>query len=371
MKKKLLLVLIIICSLFTISSCKKDKEPDVIVYDTKRVVLFIGDGMGFNHINVSEAYFETDYNFTNFSYSGEVITQSLAASGITDSAAAATAMATGEKVSNSAIAMKETDVKFKYENIKSISEYAKEHGYGVGIVTSDTLNGATPAAFSAHAQDRGKTLDILKSQISSNIDLLIGEVNNVYEMNHVSFIPQGYTYVTKYEELDDQDGKILACFEDVGYDNHSDTTPTLTKLTEFAIEYFERNYPQGYFLMIEGAHIDKVSHNNDIIEMVKYLNEFSSAIDTAKRMLDKFDSYTILVTADHECGDLQYNGESKEQITKELYNSKDHTKQNVPYYFELKLKDDRYDDLVKVLLNTSKVLDNTDIFRICKALLNI
>ena len=113
MKKRMLLVLMIICSVFLISSCKKDEDSTPIIYDTKRVVLMIGDGMGFNHINVSEAYFETDYAFTNFTYQGEVITQSLAFSGVTDSAAAATAMATGEKVTNSAIAMKETDVKFK------------------------------------------------------------------------------------------------------------------------------------------------------------------------------------------------------------------------------------------------------------------
>lgn len=371
MKKRVLSFLIIICSIFLISSCKEDKEETPIIYDTTRVVLFIGDGMGFNHINVSEAYYETDYAFTNFTYKGELITQSLAASGITDSAAAATAMATGEKVANSAIAMRETDVKFKYEDIKSISEYAKEAGYGVGIVTSDTLNGATPAAFSAHAQDRGKTLDILLSQINSNIDLLIGQINNVYQMNYVSFVPQGYTYIDKYEDLNSTDGKILACFEEIGYDNHSSTTPTLSKLTEFAIEYFERNYPKGYFLMIEGAHIDKVSHNNEVFEMVKYLNEFSLSIDTAKKMLDKFSSYTMIVTADHECGDLQYNNETKDQISKNLYGSKDHTKQNVPYFITSKYKDEAYADLVDILLSKVDLLDNTDIFRICKALLNL
>ena len=367
MKKKLFLVLIILCSIFLVTSCKKDDDKDISpqVYDTKRVILFIGDGMGRNHINVSEAYLEKDFPFTNFPYHGEVITQSLAVSGVTDSAAAATAMSTGVKVANNAIAMN------KNEKLKTISEYAKEANLGVGIVTSDTLNGATPAAFSAHAKSRGDTLDILRSQIDSNIDLLIGQSNNIYTQNHTSFTPKGYKYVTSFSDLQNYQGKILGCFEEVGYENHSDTTPTLSKLTAFAIEYFEETYPEGYFIMIEGAHMDKMSHSKNIMEMIKYMNEFSNAIDTAKSMLSLKDNYALIVTADHECGDLQYNGETKEEITKALYHSDSHTKVNVDYYIDWKLKEDRYNDLVEILVKYADVIDNTEIFRVVKALLTI
>lgn len=79
----------------------------------------------------------------------------------------------------------------------------------------------------------------------------------------------------------------------------------------------------------------------------------------------------MIVTADHECSDLQYNGQSKAQITKDLYSSKDHTKQNVAYYITTKFKADYYDALVEVLLGKVEVYDNTDIFKICKTLLKL
>ncbi|MFA5443314.1 MAG: alkaline phosphatase, partial [Bacilli bacterium] len=114
----------------------------------KNIVLMIGDGMGENHIKVAEAFNQARSTITEEAeISGWMTTASLSSS-ITDSAASATAMSTGEKVVNRAIA---------YKNglkLTTMSEFARAFQKGVGIIATETLTGATPAAFYAHNRKR-------------------------------------------------------------------------------------------------------------------------------------------------------------------------------------------------------------------------
>ncbi len=330
-----------------------------------RVILFIGDGMGENHIKVTEAYYQKELFFDDWKLEGYVNTACASQFQTTDSAAAASAMATGYKYSRGEIAQK------KGVDMQSVTEIAKSLGKGVGIVTTATISDATPAGFSAHASKRSDKATIMTSQLTSGVDIFLGaglykdendDDDIGYSEYRTQFEEAGYTFSTLYSELNLESDKIIGSFAQVVNDDFTDETPTLDKLAEFAIDYLEAKYPNGYFLMIEGAHIDKMSSNKDITSMMAYLDEFDDAIEAVSNKLKDVDNYAMIVTADHECGDLQYNGETGSDINDSLFHATYHTKVDVRIYSSWKLKTlDDYD--------LPDRIDNTDIFTLCKQLL--
>lgn len=324
-----------------------------------KVVLFIGDGMGENHIKTAQVYLERDIFFDNFEISGYCTTYSNALLSPTDSAAAASALATGQKFDNKQVS------RHNGKDVETISELALKKGLGVGIVTTDSLSGATPAAFSSHADKRGDDEDIIGGQINSNINLFLGAGANSYKNYQTQFENKGYTFVSNFADLNVTSNKLIGSFESVVSSNGTDETPTLDMLSNFAINYMEQNCPQGYFLMIEGAHIDKRSHKNDIFSMIDYLDNFDKSIKTVYDAIGNQNRTAIAVTADHETGGLKYNGETKAQISNKMYTRTGHSSANVPYYVHIK------NDEIDASGIFQKTIDNTDIFRFCKSCMNV
>lgn len=281
----------------------------------------------------------------------------------TDSAAAGSALATGQKFNNGEVA------RHGGNNVKSIAEYAKEKGLGVGIVTTDNLYGATPASFSSHANNRGDTSEIIKGQINDVVDLYLGAGKDEYTKYKSQFESKGFTFATSLNDVNDVvesglSNKLIMPFSSLPSEYGTADTPTLERCTEFALEFMEARFPGGYFLMIEGAHIDKKSHKNDIIPMTKYLKSFDNSIKIAYDRLKDLDS-AIIVTADHETGGLKYkDGETKDDIKNSLYTTKTHTDTNVKYFIFVKRLS--ADELKAII---PEKIDNTDVNRIARALL--
>ena len=360
----LLLIAILVVSMFLLVACDKDTSNFAeLKGESDRVILFIGDGMGVDHVKTGEAYFDRKM-FDGFDNVGLVNTSCLQKFQPTDSAAAASAMATGEKYERGCIALKES------KNYQSISEYAKSLGKGVGIVTTDTLSGATPAGFSAHAKKRSDKKTIIETQLESNIDLFLGaglttwngeDVN--YDMYRTQFEAKGYTFCDKYDQLSLESSKVIGAFSEIANYNSTNETPTLKQLAVFAVDFLEAKYPNGYFLMVEGAHIDKTSTVNDMNGMLAYLDEFDNAIEAVSAKMNDKDSYSMIVTAVHQCGGLKYNGESKDQINDSLFTVKNHTKADVSYYVRAKYKKVHNPSL-------PANIDNTDIFKMCYSLIS-
>lgn len=321
--------------------------------EANKVILFIGDGMGENHINIGQTYLQRKIFFTNFEKNGYVSTYSKEVFSPTDSAASGTALATGTKVNNRQIAY------HNGENLESITEFAKANGYGVGIVTTDSLDGATPSTFSAHAEDRSNSDEIILSQLDSNIDLFLGAGYSTYINYKENFENSGYIFINKYSSLLQTKNKLIGTFSKINNYYLENDLPTLPVLVKFAIEYFESNFPNGYFIMIEGAHIDKMSHDNEILAMIKYLDEFDNSIKLAYDKLSQDRNVCFIVTADHETGNLQLT-KNIDEINNDLYRSEGHTSKNVKYYI--------YHNSKKINKIQEKI-DNTDIYKICKALL--
>ena len=320
----------------------------------KNVILIIGDGMGENHIQNTLMYFDlptpeciNDQEAVVFTYSNN--------SGVTDSAAAATAMSTGKKVNNGSICYSPSG-----EKLTSISTLAKNAGKKVGIVTTDTLDGATPAGFSAQAYSRNDSQDIARSQAKSNIDLFMGKSTENYQTRYSQFFMQsGYEVLHGApQEASAYSGKkVTALLPETrsSYNPDIQNEYQLKDMVAFALDFLQGE--TGYFLMIEGAYIDKYSHNNQLIPA---LCETRSLLDTVEYLYQTVGTDTaILFTADHETGKLK-KAPNKDLLSDILYNSGDHSATPVPLF----LKNCQLD-------TDASSIENTEIFKICKSLLNL
>ena len=260
-------------------------EP--IVREAKNFIMLIGDGMGVYQTKLFE-YMENTYDFSDgedmfygymLPYQGYSRTRSF--SGITDSAAGGTALACGYKTINEYIG-RDKDL----NDIKSLTELASELGKAGAVMSTETQTGATPAAFSAHANDRDSSSSIRKSQ---------NETINKYGI----IIDCGYDYYSASQL------RIL--------DTHINDTISEVAKNE-----------KGFFLMYEEAYIDKHCHNNDIDKAFQAVIRFNQAIARFMEFAFYNPDTFVLITADHETGGLMPNENGSL-----IYTSDDHTANDV------------------------------------------
>ncbi len=133
----------------------------------KNIILLIGDGMGLNYVS-ADVLKNNNSSFKRFSTVGLAITKSIDDL-ITDSAAAATAIATGYSTKNRYIAMDTS-----YNKLYTIFEHAEKLGLSTGVVVTDEVVGATPAAFLTHHYSRSEKKEIAKQFLDIDIDVVIG-----------------------------------------------------------------------------------------------------------------------------------------------------------------------------------------------------
>ncbi len=288
------------------------------------VFYFIGDGMGLAQINAAEVYQAAlqgkigidSLNLSRLPSLGLVTTYAQNRY-ITGSAAAGTAMATGQKTSINTIGMNAD----RTLPLKSIAWKVKQMGMKVGIITTVSINHATPAAFYAHRPDRNDYYEIALQLAESNFDLFgyggikdsrgkKGDQPDAYEIAR----SKGYQIVKGREDfmkLKKTDNKIIAINarldpEDAAVPVAIDRTPEDMSLAEFVSKSIELlDNPKGFFMMVEGGQIDWACHNNDIATTLGEVLDFDQAVGIALDFAKKHPNETlIIVTADHETGGL-------------------------------------------------------------------
>lgn len=312
----------------------------VQLHGVKNVIIMIGDGMGPTHEEAGRIYSGRDLAWDSMPYSGISATESL--SGVTDSAAAGTAMSTGQIVPNGYVARSGPG-----QNLKTIMEYAQELGRKTGVITTAELYDATPAAFSAKANDRGEYEAIRAAQVQSGIDLLIGQKGDGYDTHAAALAANGYQYITQKSGLNQSAlsaEKIFAALPEIKpAENQTANSEELYNLVDFGLEFLENE--NGFVLMVEGAKIDKSSHQRDIQQMIYELMAFDKAVDLVLEWASQRDDTVVIVTADHETGGLQLSPNViKSNITSGSYNTwnawdgnpdhqTSHTAIPVNYYF--------------------------------------
>ena len=270
----------------------------------KNVIYLIGDGMGFNHLEKTKKERNTALVMDTFGIKGSSMTRSFSDS-VTDSAAGGTALAVGVRTGNGIIGAYYLDKNSRYSYPKNITELCLERGMMTGVITTDETSGATPASFSAHSSNRNNTEDITNDQLSSDIDLIWGKSNGVATKSKAE--ANGFDYITSYGDMMalEEGSRSFAQFTNSLWTlSQSDkNTPNLEQMAIKAVDLLD-DTDEGFFLMIEGAHIDKHSHSNDDQKTTEATLEFDRTIE-AMLSYAKADGETlVIVTADHETGGI-------------------------------------------------------------------
>ncbi|MFD1361938.1 alkaline phosphatase [Lentibacillus salinarum] len=240
-------------------------------------------------------------------------------SSITDSAAAGTAMATGEKTDNGVIGLNPEG-----NELETILEASADEGMASGLVATSTITHATPASFASHVEDRNNETAIAPQLLAGEVDVLLGGGKN-------NFLPeseggnqetdnliaqaeeQGYELVETQDalldsEIDIEDGeKLLGLFADdaLAPEMHRDNTeePSLAEMTESAIGNLEQD-DDGFFLMVEGSQIDWAGHANDAAWAMQDTEAFEAAVEEAIEFAEDDGETLVVVGGDHETGGM-------------------------------------------------------------------
>ena len=317
MKRFVLMVCTVLCTLYAFG-------------EIKYVFYFIGDGMGSNQVLGAEMYRSALQGeplgrvqtlMTTFPYAGSASSYSKS-NGITDSAAAGTCLATGQKTKNGMLGLGSDSTR-----LTTIAEELKAQGWGVGIMTTVAIDHATPGAFYGHVKKRSMYYEIGQQLSESGFDFFGGagfhypqgkkdnETINLYRLAE----ERGYTVVHGAEEVASlQDSAIskmilVQATDDQGA-KHGDNLSyaidrkegdlTLQQIVATAIPFLAARH-ERFFMMVEGGMIDYACHGDDAATAFGEVWDMDEAMREAYAFYEQHpDETLIIVTADHETGGL-------------------------------------------------------------------
>jgi alkaline phosphatase len=275
----------------------------------RHIILLIGDGMGEAQARAASLYGFGEpgrLSFEELPYRALVRTDT-ADGAVTDSAAAATAMATGQKVSYNVVSLA---IPGDGAALETILEILKEAGWATGIATTAYLSHSTPAGFMAHVKSRFE-YDAIGAQI-------IGDTRPTVLFGGSKYISQEEASLAGYDVVRDRHEMLalsasarrpvfggfspeLMPYELDGLGH----APHLSEMTKTALDLLSQD-EEGFFLMVEGALIDFACHDTDLERAVWETLAFSQAVAVALDFAEAhLDDTLLIVVADHETGGLE------------------------------------------------------------------
>ena len=293
----------------------------------KYIFIFLADGAGITHMEMARMYSRVVHNEglnipDKIMKQGSIglITTHAADSLTTDSAAAATAMASGCKAKIGALGICDDGT-----IPKTVMEIAKEKGMRIGLVTNSTIYDASPAAFAGHVSNRKYYSLICDGYLRLGVDLLLGGGRNEFlpqgqpgssrkDDNDLiaAFVRQGYTYISDKTELFKAKGsKLLGLFsvQEMSFelDRDKDKEPSVADMTQAAIRFLEEGNRRGFMVFIENENPDSAGHLTDVASVIHAYREFDRAVGLAYEFYRRHPRETlILATSDHETGGLGF-----------------------------------------------------------------
>lgn len=246
---------------------------------------------------------------------------------VTDSAASATALASGVKTFNGAIG-----VDTQRQPLTSILEQARMRGYRTGVVATSTINHATPASFIAHINSRQDYDEIADQYIDSlingkpKVDVLFGGGRKYFVRDDRNiaqeFEAAGYQYITELEALQDvKQLPALGLFADDGMTSalNSEHPLRLAVMTEKALALLHR---KPFFLLVEASQIDWCGHANDIACAMAEMHDAAATLKVLRDYVKNNPNTILVATADHGTGGLSIGADNqydwKPQIIKNI-----------------------------------------------------
>lgn len=358
------LIITVMLAMLTMPAFCREKAPKS--EKVNNVILIIGDGMGLSHA----ASYMIDLNyapvcFDRAQFCGIVKTYSNN-NRATDSAAAATALATGHKTDNGRLGTLPDG-----SAPVNMGELAKGKGLGVGIVVTSYVLDATLGGFYAHVDDRKDRAGIISDLFEFRPDVLVGggkkyftEEKYVKEDMTKKAVELGFSYVETPEDFYKTTATpILGLFSDDIYPMAIDRDSDFLKdAMEHTLSILETN-KKGFFAMIEGSKIDYAAHSNNAEELTFEMEEFDKAVNAAFDYADTHKGTLVIVTADHETGGLTLVPGDRDYTKGDTgvetrWSTTGHSASPVPVY-----------SYGASAWKFSGVMDNTDIFKRIKEVL--
>ncbi len=299
----------------------------------KNIIILIGDGMGINYVGASLLK-DPNSPFKEFKTIGLSITCS-ADKLITDSAAGATAIATGYLTNNKYVAVDTLG-----NPLYTIFEHAEKLGLSTGVVVTASIAHATPGAFLGHSISRYDQNLIASQMVEQNFDVIIGgglkyflpkslsgeREDNRNLMDDLKL--KEYSLPKNYSELNSLPESITnfyALLEMDGLPESSKRNYSLGDLTKTALNHLKID-KDGFVLMIEGSQIDWAGHDRKSKELLDEMEDFSAAVTEALNFAKKDGNTLIVITSDHETGGMSITKGNLDGSDLELaYSSGSHT----------------------------------------------
>ncbi|MDR0349513.1 MAG: alkaline phosphatase [Tannerella sp.] len=299
----------------------------------KNVIFMIGDGMGLAQICVADAINE-GLSLLKLKQIGLQQTQAEDAY-TTDSAAAGSALATGQKHRNRHISSKPSG-----EPYPSLTDVFYDKGYACGVVTLGNVADATPAAFYGHTTERDNSDEITDWLLQGKLTLLTGSGYDIFTTradgkNLLTELESkaNYTIQTTVDDMNKQKGKVICLDERMEKAATEETIHLLAKATGEALKKLTDENNTGFFLMVEGAKIDYAGHANSLPGSVLETLSFDLAVAEALKFADHNNETLVIVTGDHETGGLSLvDGDLESGAMVAQYMTDDHTPIMLPVF---------------------------------------
>ncbi|MGI2853637.1 alkaline phosphatase [Shewanella algae] len=282
----------------------------------QNIVIMVGDGMGpaytsaYRYFNDNPDTEEIEQTVFDRLLVGMASTYPARVSGyVTDSAAAATALATGVKSYNGAIS-----VDTQKQPIPTIMEKAKQRGMSTGVAVTSQINHATPAAFLSHSESRKHYVELANKYLETDADVMLGGGQKYFDQELLAkFDAKGYQILQEFSALESiTQPKVMGLFAEVqlpwvqdDQDGHR-----LSAMTGKALELLSQNN-NGFVLLVEGSLIDWAGHNNDIAAAMAEMDEFARTMEVVEQFVRQNPNTLMVATADHNTGGLSIGSKGK------------------------------------------------------------
>jgi alkaline phosphatase len=299
----------------------------------KNVIFLIGDGMGVSQIYAGLTANRGHLNLERVKVIGFHKNQA-SDNYVTDSAAGATAFATGKQTYNGAIGLDS----LKVPSV-TLLEMAEQKGLATGLVSTCDITDATPSSFIAHQLKRSMHEEIALDFLNTPIDVVIGGGRKYFEkrkdgLNLLdSLRKKGYQVQSTLDIEGITKGPLVALYaEENPIKVMEGRGDALLKSTKKSLEILNQN-KKGFFVMIEGSQIDWGGHANDTDYIVTEMVDFDKSIGVALDFAAKDQETLVIITADHETGGFALmGGNMKTGEVKAAFTTKGHTGQMIPIF---------------------------------------
>ncbi len=300
----------------------------------KNIIFMVGDGMGVSQIYAGLTANHGTLNLEQFKVIGFHRNQA-SDNYVTDSAAGATAFATGKQTYNGAIGLDSTQ-----KPSVSLLELAERKGLSTGLVSTCDITDATPSSFIAHQKKRSMHEEIAADFLKTDVDVVIGGGRKYFENRQDKSNLLDSLRKRNYQVLSDipsmasiHTGKLVNLYAEENPIKMSEGRgDALLKSSQKAIELLSNNQ-QGFFILIEGSQIDWGGHANDAPYAIAEMIDFDKSIGWVLEFAKKNKETLVIVTADHETGGMALmGGNMKTGEVNAAFTTKGHTGQMIPVF---------------------------------------